>query len=49
MANEVDACNLESVKKMSGKRKIHTASEGKPTHKKGAKKLKKKMNKRFAT
>lgn len=50
--NEVDAGNLESVKKTTGKRKIHTASDEKPTHKKGAKKgahtLKKKMNKRFA-
>ena len=51
--NEIESINLESVKKHTGKRKIHTASDEKATHKKkGAKKsahkLKKKMNKRFA-
>lgn len=48
--NEVDAGNLESVKKTTGKRKIHTASDAhKKGAKKGAKKLKKKTNepKRF--
>lgn len=52
MYNEVDSGNLESVKNNTGKRKIHTASDEKRTHKKGVKKgahkLKKKLSKRFA-
>lgn len=43
---------LQMVKKVTGKKKIHTASDEKKTHIKGAKKgahnLKKKMSKRFA-
>lgn len=50
--SEADACNLESVEKKTGKKKIHTASDEKSTHRKGAKKgahkLKKKLSKRFA-
>lgn len=50
--NEVDAENLESVKKTTGNRKIRTASDQKPTRKKSAKKgahkLKKHLSKRFA-
>lgn len=51
MGNEIMANNLESVRKNTGKRKIHTASDEKSTPKKGAKKgahkLKKKLAKRF--
>lgn len=43
--------NLESVKKVTGKKKIHTHNGEKATHKKGSKKgaakLKVKLSKRF--
>ncbi len=55
MAHEHDVIapqNLESVKKVTGKKKIHTHTKEKATHKKGSKKgahkLKGKLSKRFA-
>ncbi len=53
MDNEVTANNLESVKKVTSKKKIHTCSDEKRSGKKraakkGAHKLKAKLSKRLA-